>query len=227
MYLQKNNKKNNIIDIKEVTGFRMMHATLKLRRNAYMKHVFIKKRKFLTWLDRFDFIKSTKNIIICSNKIPIMTLRLCTCLLNKPEHAGKYLPSAKIFGAIEMYDNIFNSYKNCVVTEISKLARNFESKLPEFYFFEIYGSIKSEIDKINPNLILISVRRNHILFYSRLGFFVIIQEKFYEADNVWLCLMACTIENFLSMPDNAIKLLQKRGLCQQLLMGDSISTEPH
>ena len=176
-----------------------MHA-YHIRYKAYLSHGHIAEKKTPFWSDKFDHTPSTTVFLLFKCGIPVTTIRLCFFDPSFMDDISEAIPSASQFNYTKqsIAKKLCLLQKNFKLIEISKLASVLKKNEQIGIFVSIYEFLRSEIFNLGADIIVISVRFQHVKFYTRLGFKVLESGKFYQKDNVVLSLLACGAKNFCS-----------------------------
>lgn len=170
----------------------------KIRYSSYFSHGYIPINPDRLWYDKFDSMDSTKIILVSNESHYFATIRFCTSYTSEKI---SQIPSLEIFDLdYQKLKNLFPSskglYDHYKITEISKFAISINYQMKNDAIFSVYNASVKVIEEINPDVIIISVRKNHINFYKKMGFLIINEEKYFKKDNVWLSLMGCSAQHF-------------------------------
>lgn len=203
--LNKNNyrhSKNSDVEIKFSNTDDLRMQAYQIRYIAYLERGHIAKKKIPFWSDEFDHAPHTKVFLLFKRGVPAATIRLCFFDSSFMDDISEAIPSASQFGYTKkIIEKNFCLFQNFKVVEISKFASLIEDE--RFHaFICIYEFLRNAIFDLGADIILISVRLQHVKFYTRFGFKVIEVSKFYEKDNVTLSLLACSANKFYSIAEN-------------------------
>ncbi|MGC8525273.1 MAG: N-acyl amino acid synthase FeeM domain-containing protein [Acidibrevibacterium sp.] len=171
-----------------------------IRYKAYLSHGHIAEKKKPFWSDKFDHTPSTTVFLLFKCGIPVATIRLCFFDPSFMDDISEVIPSVSQFNYTRqsIAKKLCLLQKDFKVVEISKLASVLKKNEHVGIFVFIYEFLRSEIFNLGADIIVISVRFQHVKFYTRFGFKVLESGKFYQKDNVVLSLLACGAKNFCS-----------------------------
>ena len=193
--------KFNDIAVRFATTDTLRAEAYRIRYKAYLARGHILAKNTPSWSDEFDNAASTRTAVLFKYGIPTATIRLCFFDSSFMDNVCDALPSANQFNytAKSVLKKLCLPQSNLKIIEISKLASLSEKHDRVPILLSIYGFIKDTIFNLGVDIVIISVRLQHVNFYTRFGFKILEGGKLYEKDNVVLSLLACGADNFQSL----------------------------
>ncbi len=193
----------NDISVQFVTANSLKADAYRIRYRAYAARGYILKKDTQSWEDEFDNVHSTRIAVLFKCGVPTATIRLCFFDSSVMNNIYDALPSATQFNYTtkNILKKLCLIQNNLKIIEISKLASLSEKHDRIPILLSIYRFIKEKIFNLGADIVIISVRTQHVNFYTRFGFKILEEGKLYKKDNVVLSLLVSGAGNFRSLAE--------------------------
>ena len=204
----------NDIAVRFATTDTLRAEAYRIRYRAYMARGYILEKDTQSWEDEFDNAPSTRTAVLFKYGVPTATIRLCFFDSSVMDNIYDAIPSANQFNYTtkNILKKLCLPQNNLKIIEISKLSSLSEKHDRIPVLLSIYGFIKDTIFNLGADIVIISVRLQHVNFYTRFGFKILEGGKLYEKDNVVLSLLASSADNFQSLAER--HEVEFRKICQ-------------
>ena len=160
-----------------------------LRHSSYLDSGFIEPRSGGLFRDEFDNLKNAATIVVYDSARAVASVRVCFISKTQrkaPAHHAFRDEVDAILAEIPV------SRENTEVAEITRLVRSPEVANNQGLVFLLYRLAGDLVIKKGVQVILSSVRRNHIPFYRRIGFVEVVGPKEYPGLNCPMHLLKCS-----------------------------------
>lgn len=160
-----------------------------LRHSSYLDSGFIEPRVGGLFHDEFDDLDNVATIVVYDNGRPVASVRVCFI-----SRAVRDAPAHHAFP--DEVDAILatapRNRKGFEVAEITRLVRSPDEANNQGLVFLLYRLAGGLALKDDVQIILSSVRRNHIPFYRRIGFVDVVGPRAYPGLNCPMHLLKCS-----------------------------------
>ncbi|MGI4977735.1 MAG: N-acyl amino acid synthase FeeM domain-containing protein [Janthinobacterium lividum] len=160
-----------------------------LRHSSYLDSGFIEPRAGGLFRDEFDDLANSATIVVYDEERPIASVRVCfvsRTLREAPAHHA--FPDE----VDTILTNTPPSRAGVEVAEITRLVRSPDTANNQGLVFLLYRLAGDLVIKNDVQVILSSVRRNHIPFYRRIGFVDVAGPRAYPGLNCAMHLLSCS-----------------------------------
>lgn len=160
-----------------------------LRHSSYLDSGFIEPRTGGLFRDEFDDLDNAATIVVYDDGRPVASVRVCfmsRTLRKAPAHHAFPDEVDAILATTSPDIPGFG------VAEITRLVRSPDAANNQGLVFLLYRLAGDLVIKNDVQVILSSVRRNHIPFYRRIGFVDVVGPKAYPGLNCPMHLLSCS-----------------------------------
>jgi hypothetical protein len=160
-----------------------------LRHSSYLDSGFIEPRAGGLFRDDFDDLKNVATIVVYDEGRAVASVRVCfmsrTCRDAPAHHAFPDEVDAILSDASQ-------NRRNFEIAEITRLVRSPDAANDQGLVFLLYRLAGHLGIRRDVQVILSSVRRNHIPFYRRIGFEEVVGPRAYPGLNCPMHLLKCS-----------------------------------
>ncbi len=160
-----------------------------LRHTSYLDSGFIEPRPGSLFRDEFDDLDNAATIVVYDDGRAVASVRVCfmsRTLRDAPAHHA--FPDE----VDAILSDVPRSRKGVELAEITRLVRSPDTANNQGLVFLLYRLAGDLVLKNDVQVILSSVRRNHMPFYHRIGFMDVVGPKAYPGLNCPMHLLKCS-----------------------------------
>lgn len=160
-----------------------------LRHSSYLDSGFIEPRTGGLFRDEFDELDNAATIVVYDSERPVASVRVCfmsKTLREAPAHHAFPDEVEAILSTTQ------SSRAGIEVAEITRLVRSPDAANNQGLVFLLYRLAGDLVIKNDVQVILSSVRRNHMPFYRRIGFVEVTGPRAYPGLNCPMHLLSCS-----------------------------------
>lgn len=160
-----------------------------LRHSSYLDSGFIEPRAGGLFRDEFDGLDNSATIVVYDDERPVASVRVCFMSRNLREAPAHHAFPDEVDSILAATSS---SLAGIEVAEITRLVRNPDAANNQGLVFLLYRLAGDLVIKNDVQVILSSVRRNHIPFYRRIGFVDVAGPRAYPGLNCPMHLLSCS-----------------------------------
>lgn len=188
--------------------FPIKEQAYRIRYEGYLAHGYIDANPRGILYDHFDDEYHAPSVVIYDNGKAVGTVRLCNFDSTQSTSVIDKLPSAELFEltAEKIRTRFCENVSDVRAIEISKLAKIPECESDLGITMALFKMLKIVAIAMRTHVVFASVRVPHMSLYSRLGFRIVEEPRYFAKDNIVLGLMACQPDDFRSIQDRAERI---------------------
>ena len=166
----------------------------RLRYHSYLDSGYIQPNETGLFHDKYDSLPNCQTIVIYDNGEPTASVRTCTLAFG----SGQQSPASDTYP--EEVRKLLSGQSRIGVNgrgiETTRLVRSPAAENNQGLVFLLYRMAGFIIMTTHTQILLACVRKNHALFYKRLGYETVTEPRPYPGVNCLMQLMSCTRQRY-------------------------------